>query len=75
MKSLVEKELEGLRLFLKEIQVSTFVVQKFHDYNEILFVIFQSHKSAWPFLDPVDASEVPDYYDVVKEPMGKYQIW
>lgn len=32
----------------------------------------QSHKSAWPFIDPVDASEVPDYYNVIKEPMGKF---
>jgi hypothetical protein len=31
----------------------------------------QSHKSAWPFIDPVDASEVPDYYNVITEPMGK----
>ncbi|KAK7079315.1 hypothetical protein SK128_021119 [Halocaridina rubra] len=27
------------------------------------------HKNAWPFLEPVDPSEVPDYYKVVKEPM------
>jgi len=32
----------------------------------------QSHKSAWPFIDPVDASEVPDYFKVVKEPMGEF---
>lgn len=25
----------------------------------------------WPFIEPVDASEVPDYYIVIKEPMGK----
>ncbi len=28
------------------------------------------HKSAWPFMEPVDPEEAPDYYDVVKEPMG-----
>lgn len=33
--------------------------------------IQQSHKSAWPFIDPVDANEVPDYYNVIKEPMGE----
>jgi histone acetyltransferase len=28
----------------------------------------QEHPSAWPFLQPV--SGVPDYYNVIKEPMG-----
>ena len=31
----------------------------------------QSHKSAWPFIEPVDPTEAPDYYKVIKEPMGK----
>lgn len=29
------------------------------------------HKSAWPFMEPVDPTEAPDYYKVIKEPMGK----
>ncbi|CAL1541773.1 unnamed protein product [Lymnaea stagnalis] len=29
----------------------------------------QAHKMAWPFLQPVDPREVPDYYDIVSEPM------
>lgn len=29
----------------------------------------QSHAAAWPFMEPVNASEVADYYDVVKTPM------
>ncbi|XP_017842948.1 nucleosome-remodeling factor subunit NURF301 isoform X2 [Drosophila busckii] len=29
----------------------------------------QSHKSAWPFMEPVDPEEAPDYYKVIKEPM------
>ncbi|XP_037935979.1 nucleosome-remodeling factor subunit NURF301 isoform X3 [Teleopsis dalmanni] len=29
----------------------------------------QSHKSAWPFMEPVDAEEAPDYYKIIKEPM------
>ena len=33
---------------------------------------FQSHKMAWPFLEPVDINEVSDYYQIVKEPMGKF---
>ena len=26
---------------------------------------------AWPFLEPVNADEVPEYYDVIKEPVGE----
>ncbi|XP_078486635.1 histone acetyltransferase KAT2A [Ciona intestinalis] len=29
----------------------------------------RSHSSAWPFLEPVKKSEVPNYYDVIKSPM------
>ncbi|XP_016975852.1 nucleosome-remodeling factor subunit NURF301 isoform X2 [Drosophila rhopaloa] len=29
----------------------------------------QVHKSAWPFMEPVDPKEAPDYYKVIKEPM------
>lgn len=27
------------------------------------------HKHSWPFIKPVSASEVPDYFDVIKRPM------
>lgn len=36
--------------------------------NKLFF--FQAHKSAWPFMEPVDPTEAPDYYKVIKEPMG-----
>lgn len=36
---------------------------------------FQLHKSAWPFMEPVDPEEAPDYYNVVKEPMGKLRYY
>ncbi|KAJ8399676.1 hypothetical protein AAFF_G00407810 [Aldrovandia affinis] len=29
----------------------------------------QTHKMAWPFLEPVDPNDAPDYYGVIKEPM------
>ncbi|OWR41628.1 histone acetyltransferase KAT2A like protein [Danaus plexippus plexippus] len=29
----------------------------------------KNHASAWPFLKPVDKTEVPDYYDHIKYPM------
>lgn len=31
----------------------------------------QSHKMAWPFQKPVDGNEITDYYEQIKEPMGK----
>lgn len=30
----------------------------------------QNHPSSWPFRKPVDRDEVPDYYDVIRFPMG-----
>jgi len=27
------------------------------------------HPHAWPFLEPVDPHDVPDYYKVIKDPM------
>ncbi|XP_056018158.1 nucleosome-remodeling factor subunit BPTF-like isoform X3 [Ostrea edulis] len=41
------------------------------DYENVhrLVKSMQSHKMAWPFLEPVDPSEVPDYYAVIKDPM------
>lgn len=29
----------------------------------------QNHPSAWPFAQPVNRDEVPDYYEIIKEPM------
>ncbi|XP_075219983.1 nucleosome-remodeling factor subunit NURF301 E(bx) isoform X3 [Lycorma delicatula] len=34
----------------------------------------QTHKSAWPFMEPVDPAEAPDYYKVIKEPMDLQTI-
>lgn len=33
------------------------------------------HKSAWPFMEPVDPNEAPDYYKVIKEPMGNLLLF
>ncbi|XP_074105928.1 nucleosome-remodeling factor subunit NURF301 E(bx) isoform X2 [Cotesia typhae] len=34
----------------------------------------QAHKSAWPFMEPVDPTEAPDYYKIIKEPMDLQTI-
>ncbi|XP_028310256.1 nucleosome-remodeling factor subunit BPTF isoform X2 [Gouania willdenowi] len=41
------------------------------DYDGLKRILrsLQSHKMAWPFLEPVDPHDAPDYYGVIKEPM------
>lgn len=41
------------------------------NYNQLLHLLndLQNHSAAWPFLQPVNKDEVPDYYDVIKDPM------
>ncbi len=31
--------------------------------------LIKDHKSAWPFKNPVKREEVPDYYDIIKDPI------
>ncbi|KAI1331389.1 hypothetical protein F5Y16DRAFT_408073 [Xylariaceae sp. FL0255] len=40
-------------------------------YKDLLQLLsnLQNNKSAWPFLQPVDKNIVPDYYDVIHNPM------
>ncbi|XP_020293312.1 histone acetyltransferase KAT2B-like isoform X2 [Pseudomyrmex gracilis] len=40
-------------------------------YNALNSVLnsVKNHSTAWPFLEPVDRDEVPDYYDHIKYPM------
>jgi len=39
---------------------------------ERLLSDLQQHPLSWPFLQPVSEEEVPDYYDIIKEPMGTH---
>lgn len=32
----------------------------------------QSHPDAWPFMEPVKKSEAPDYYEIIRFPIGQY---
>ncbi|KAG9228054.1 histone acetyltransferase GCN5-like protein [Amylocarpus encephaloides] len=41
---------------------------RFNELQRFLSQI-QNHKQAWPFLNPVNRDEVPDYYNVITSPM------
>uniref|UniRef100_A0A2M4A664 Putative bromodomain-containing protein n=1 Tax=Anopheles triannulatus TaxID=58253 RepID=A0A2M4A664_9DIPT len=47
--------------------------KEFENLKELIIQI-QQHKSAWPFMEPVDQNEAPDYYRVIKEPMDLRKI-
>lgn len=40
-----------------------------HNLMRHILVEMGNHQAAWPFANPVNAQEVPDYYEVIKEPM------
>ncbi|KAK4147467.1 histone acetyltransferase [Dichotomopilus funicola] len=40
----------------------------FNELRRFLYEI-QNHKQAWPFLNPVNKEEVPEYYDTITSPM------
>ena len=42
-------------------------------FMEKLLLQMNQHPSSWAFTTPVNAAEVTDYYDVIKEPMGELQ--
>ena len=46
------------------------------DYELIrkLFRSIQSNRNSNPFKEPIDPKSNPKYYEIVKEPMGKFQI-
>lgn len=50
----------------------SFHVLPFIDLSCRLLPPMQAHKMAWPFLEPVDTNDAPDYYRVIKEPMGEW---
>ncbi|XP_071501633.1 nucleosome-remodeling factor subunit BPTF-like [Diadema antillarum] len=45
------------------------LTSKDYDHLKKMLRQLQSHKMAWPFIEPVSELDAPDYYDVIKEPM------
>ncbi|KAG6483686.1 hypothetical protein ZIOFF_060338 [Zingiber officinale] len=48
--------------------------QQLNNFMRNLLKLMFEHPDAWPFKEPVDAREVPDYYDIIKDPMGR-SMW
>ncbi|XP_013141094.1 PREDICTED: histone acetyltransferase KAT2A [Papilio polytes] len=46
-----------------------FAIGKYGIFTDIILLQVKNHAASWPFLKPVDKSEVPDYYDHIKYPM------
>ncbi|KAL9932327.1 hypothetical protein V8E36_008806 [Tilletia maclaganii] len=42
-----------------------------HNLMRHVLIEMDNHASSWPFLNPVNGEEMPDYYDVIKSPMGE----
>lgn len=43
--------------------------ENMHGFMREMVRIVSQHQDAWPFREPVDSNEVPDYYDVIKDPV------
>lgn len=48
--------------------------ENMHKFMRATLRSVSDHADAWPFLDPVDPQEVPDYYEIIKEPMDLHTI-
>ncbi|KAH9329189.1 hypothetical protein KI387_001297, partial [Taxus chinensis] len=46
-----------------------------HKLMQSLWKAMSRHKYAEPFKEPVDAHDVPDYYDIIKDPIDLKTIW
>jgi histone acetyltransferase len=45
-----------------------------HRFMRAVHTMVCEHADGWPFLEPVDPTEVPDYYEIVKEPIDLRMI-
>lgn len=59
------------RKIVGENEISGFHCSNIGFICDAFILLSQSHKMAWPFLEPVNADEVPEYYDVITDPIGE----
>ncbi|KAK9160752.1 hypothetical protein Syun_007093 [Stephania yunnanensis] len=45
--------------------------QSLNNFMRSLIKMMHEHPDAWPFREPVDPRDVPDYYDIIKDPIGE----
>lgn len=66
-------------LFWLMVVINSFLLPAYNVYNFygmllLMVILFEQamhdHPDAWPFKEPVDARDVPDYYNIIKDPMG-----
>lgn len=78
LKKLETKDFDNMKKLLKTIQVfinflNFLMILKYSllsIFEFLSYLLIQAHKNSWPFLEPVNSKEVPDYHKVIKEPMG-----
>eukprot|EP00899_Mesostigma_viride_P000510 jgi/Mesvir1/1045/Mv25111-RA.1 len=49
--------------------------QNLHAYLVGVHKAVCDHADAWPFREPVSAVDVPDYYDIIKDPIGERPMY
>ncbi|KAI3993158.1 hypothetical protein MKX01_009901 [Papaver californicum] len=54
---------------------STDFHQSLITFMRTLLKMMHDHPDAWPFKEPVDPRDVPDYYDVIKDPMDMKRMF
>ncbi|KAF6023610.1 KAT2B [Bugula neritina] len=76
------KDIPGLQELFKDaagsvpkIPEPTLTPDQLYNACRAILQSLKSHSSAWPFLEPVSAEEVPDYYEYIKYPMDLHTMW